>query len=74
MLFEIDGTGGAVAFFRKKIGRDGSPSRQYLAAQLPLSAFLLTLAPDLKFPDQIHFLSIKKARFWKICECVGPLS
>ena len=72
MLFEIDGTGGAVAFFRKKIGRDGSPSRQYLAAQLPLSAFLLTLAPDLKFPDQIHFLSIKKARFWKICECVGP--
>jgi hypothetical protein len=23
MLFEIDGTGGAVAFFRKKIGRDG---------------------------------------------------
>lgn len=35
MLFETDGTGGAVAFFRKKIGWDGSPSRPYLAAQLP---------------------------------------
>ena len=36
--------------FSNKNGRDGSPSRPYLAAQLPLSAFLLTLEPNLKFP------------------------
>ena len=46
--------------FSKKNGRDGSPSRPYLAEQLPLSAFLLTLAPDLKFPDQIPFFAIIK--------------
>ena len=74
MLFEIDGTGGEVAFFRKKIGRDGSPSRQYLAAQLPLSAFLLTLAPDLKFQDQTPFFLLKKPDSGKYVNVWDPLS
>ena len=51
--------------FTKKIGRDGSPSRPYLAAQLPLSAFLLTLAPDSRFPARTSFFSIKKPDFKK---------
>jgi hypothetical protein len=46
--------------FSKKIGRDGSLSRQYLAKQVPLSVFLLTLAGDLKPPAQTPFFAIIK--------------
>ena len=61
------------ALFRKKIGRDGSPSRQYLAEQLPLSAFLLVLAPDLKTPTQTPFFAIIKPDFRKYENVWSPL-
>jgi hypothetical protein len=49
-------------------------SRPYLPAQLPLSAFLLTLAPDLKFPTRTRLLSIKKTNFKKNVNVWDPYS